>query len=264
MKISSTNILLGITALSLIGCGMEPNQDLETLSLDAESGPFILVGDRETLLKKTTDDSSTLTAGSEKCELPAGTKVLLQADPQPEGSHFLVNTKEMLPNCGFSKGYVYRPHIAKSSAKALFSANVSAFLDTIGYAEGTGDRYDYMYTHKVFYSYAGHPRQLQCSYGLCSDAAGRYQFLSTTWDAMRRKLSLPDFSPESQDRAAVQLIKDVGCYSSVVNIDGPNSFSRAAYCVSGQWASFPGSPYGQRTHSASHLYSKFKAFLNRY
>lgn len=264
MKISSTHILAGIAALSLIGCGVDPTQDLETQSLDADTEPFILVGDEATVLKKTTADSTTLTEGSEKCYLPAGTRVALQLDPQSEGSHFLINTKEMLPNCGFSKGYVYRPHIEKSSAKSLFSANVRAFLDTIGYAEGTGDRYDYMYTHKVFYSYAGHPRQLQCSYGLCSDAAGRYQFLSTTWDGMRRKLGLPDFSPESQDRAAVQLIKDVGCYSSVVNIDGPNSFSRAAYCVSGQWASFPGSPYGQRTHSASHLYAKFKAFLNRY
>jgi muramidase (phage lysozyme) len=264
MKINSTHILAGLAAVSLIGCGVEPTQDLEIQSLDAESEPYILIGNQDTVLKKTTADSSTLTDGSEKCELPAGSKVALQLDPQPEGSHFLVNTKEMLANCGFSKGYVFRPHIAKSSAKALFSANVSAFLDTIGYAEGTGDRYDYMFTHKVFYSYAAHPRQLQCSYGLCSDAAGRYQFLSTTWDGMRRKLGLPDFSPESQDRAAVQLIKDVGCYSSVVNIDGPNSFSRAAYCVSGQWASFPGSPYGQRTHSSSHLYGKFTAFLKRY
>ncbi|MBM3380964.1 MAG: glycoside hydrolase [Betaproteobacteria bacterium] len=170
----------------------------------------------------------------------------------------------MLPGCGFSKGYVFREHVSKSSAKILFTVNVSAFLDTIAYAEGTGDRYDYMYTHKVFYSYSGHPRQIQCSYGLCSDAAGRYQFLSTTWDAMRRKLGLTDFSPTSQDRAAVQLIKDVGCYNLVVNINGFETFSRAAYCVSGQWASFPGSPYGQPKRSSSHLYGKFSKFLERY
>lgn len=264
MKISATRILAGVAALGLIGCGTEPTQGVDTLSLAEETEAFILVGQQGTFLKKTTADSTTLAEGSEKCQLPAGLKVALQLDPAPEGSHFLVNTKEMLPNCGFSKGYVYRPHISKSSAKTLFSANVSAFLDTIGYAEGTGDRYDYMYTHKVFYSYAAHPRQLQCSYGLCSDAAGRYQFLSTTWYAVARRAGVMDFSPESQDRAAVQLIKDVGCYSAVVNIDGPNTFSRAAYCVSGQWASFPGSPYGQRTHSASHLYGKFKAFLERY
>jgi lysozyme len=81
---------------------------------------------------------------------------------------------------------------------------------------------------------------------------------------MRRKLGLTDFSPASQDKATVQLIKDVGCYNHVVNINGPETFSRAAYCVSGQWASFPGSPYGQPKHSSSHLYGKFTKFLERY
>ncbi|MEN9528926.1 MAG: hypothetical protein RI932_799 [Pseudomonadota bacterium] len=263
MKHLSLLTTLTTVPLVLAACGQAQDDTSSAFTNSADEASYMLVGSN-TFLKKTTDDSSKLDAGSEKCEIPAGTKVLLQSDPSIEGAHFLVNTKEMLPGCGFSKGYVFREHIKQTSAKTLFSANVSAFLDTIGYAEGTGDRYDYMYTHKVFYSYAGHPRIIQCSYGLCSDAAGRYQFLSTTWDAMRRKLGLSDFSPTSQDRAAVQLIKDVGCYNLVVNINGPETFSRAAYCVSGQWASFPGSPYGQPRHSSSHLYGKFSKFLERY
>lgn len=265
MKTSAVKkFLLGSAILILTACGQGQELTSDTLASSEDGGPFILVGQTNTLLKKTAVDSSELSVGSEKCNLPAGSKILLQSHPEAEGSHLLVNTKEILPGCGFSKGYVFRAHIEKSSLRVIFSATVSAFLDTIGYAEGTGDRYDYMFTHKVFYSFAAHPRQIQCSYGLCSDAAGRYQFLSTTWDAMRRKLGLPNFSPESQDRAAVQIIKDVGCYGLVANIDGPNSFSRAAYCVSGQWASFPGSPYGQPRHSSSHLYSKYQAFLQRY
>lgn len=261
---TSLSLLTTTTLLLATACGQsnELTSDIQTNATESES--YVLIGNKSTFLKKTTDDSSKLDAGSEKCEIPAGTNLLLQTDPVIEGSHYLVNTQEMLPGCGFSKGYIFREHVQKSSAKVLFSATVSAFLDTIGYAEGTGDRYDYMFTHKVFYSYAGHPRQIQCSYGLCSDAAGRYQFLSTTWDAMRRKLGLTDFSPQSQDRAAVQLIKDVGCYSLVANINGPETFSRAAYCVSGQWASFPGSPYGQPKHSSSHLYGKYQKFLERY
>lgn len=259
-----SSILAAASVFALAACGQAGETESDALSLTESDEAFIIIGSNSTFLKKTTADSSTLDLGSEKCVIPAGAKILLQGDPSYEGSHFLVNTKAMLPDCGFSKGYVFRAHVSNSSSKNLFPENVSAFLDTIGYAEGTGDRYDYMYTHKVFYSYAGHPRQIQCSYGLCSDAAGRYQFLSTTWDAMRRKLGLPDFSPESQDRAAVQLIKDVGCFSAVASIDGPNTFSRAAYCVAGQWASFPGSPYGQPRYSAGHLYGKYQQYLQRY
>jgi muramidase (phage lysozyme) len=261
-RLSKIQVILPL--LSLTACGDVGISTSEPLTNAQESETFIKTGESSTFLKKTTADSSSLTAGSEKCVIPANTKILLRSDPEADGSHLRVDTSELLPNCQFSKGYVFRPHIAASSLKSLFSANVSAFLDTIGYAEGTGDAYNYMFTHKVFYGYSDHPRIIQCSYGLCSDAAGRYQFLSTTWDALRRKQGLSDFSPDNQDRAAVQLIKDVGCYSSVLNINGPETFSRAAYCVSNQWASFPGSPYGQPRHSASHLYSKFVKFLERY
>lgn len=64
---------------------------------------------------------------------------------------------------------------------------VQAFLDTIASAEGTAspDGYRIQYTGTKFASFQDHPREIKCGrrYGkkLCSDAAGRYQFLSTTW-----------------------------------------------------------------------------------
>jgi muramidase (phage lysozyme) len=262
----SLNLLPTLITASLLlaSCGQNTADKSESFSNSNTDTPFVLIGAMPTFLKKTPDDSSKLNSGSGKCAISAGTKLLLQSDPTTDGAHLIVNTEQVLAGCGFSKGYIYRPHVERSSVKLLFSPTVSAFLDTIGYAEGTGDRYDYIYTHKVFFSYNGHPRDLQCSAGLCSDAAGRYQFLSTTWDGIRKRLGLSDFSPPSQDRAAVQLMKDVGCYKFVENINGPETFSRAASCVSGQWASFPSSQYGQKKYSSSHLYEKFRKFMERY
>ena len=56
-----------------------------------------------------------------------------------------------------------------------------------------------MFTHKRFDGFGDHPRQLQSGGGYTSDAAGAYQFLSTTWDGARNALGLQDFSPASQE-----------------------------------------------------------------
>lgn len=53
-----------------------------------------------------------------------------------------------------------------------------------------------------FTSFADHPGPGREGH---SSAAGRYQFIYSTWKSAQRALGLPDFSPESQDRAAVWL-----------------------------------------------------------
>jgi muramidase (phage lysozyme) len=91
---------------------------------------------------------------------------------------------------------------------------VKAFLDTIATAEGTAspDGYHIQYTGAKFASFSDHPRELKCGrrHGkkLCSDAAGRYQFLSTTWDRFAKKFSVKDFSPHNQDLMAIELIRE--------------------------------------------------------
>lgn len=253
-----------LSAFALAACGQagEPS-----LALTAESGSvesFVMIGSQDTFLKKTTADSATLVLNEEKCVLPAGSKMRLQTQPSPEGSHLLVSATEMRPECKFSRGYIFRAHVYKSSLKTIFSANMMAFLDTIAYAEGTNTSYDYIFSFVKFYSFAGHPRRTICSGGYCSDASGRYQIKSTTWDEVRRNLGLTDFSPESQDRAAVQLIKWRGGYDDVERIVGMTDFDNAAYTVRYEWASFPHSPYGQPTHSVSALWTKFKEYKARY
>ncbi|MEY4064699.1 MAG: hypothetical protein RIR26_907, partial [Pseudomonadota bacterium] len=155
-RLSKFQVIIPLFALT--ACGGAGIAASDSLTNSQEGEAFIKTGDASTFLKKTTADSSNLSAGSEKCVIPANTKIVLRSDPLSDGSHLLVDTEELLPGCEFSKGYVFRPHVAASSLRSLFSANVSAFLDTIGYAEGTGDEYNYMFTHKIFYSYSDHPR----------------------------------------------------------------------------------------------------------
>lgn len=98
---------------------------------------------------------------------------------------------------------------------------VKAFLDTIAAAEGTAaaDGYYTQYTGTKFASFTDHPREMRCGrrYGkkLCSDAAGRYQFLSTTWDRFAKKFGVKDFSPENQDLMAIELIRERGALGDI-------------------------------------------------
>lgn len=138
------------------------------------------------------------------------------------------------------------------SARSLDDVKVMAFLDLIAWAEGTGDRYDIQFTGTSFTGDT-HPRQIRCSDGLCSDAAGRYQFLSTTWDG----LGLPDFSPANQDKGAIALLKSSGAYDLILSGD-----IKGAVCKAGPvWASLPCNDYNQPQKSTADLKAKYAEFL---
>jgi muramidase (phage lysozyme) len=117
---------------------------------------------------------------------------------------------------------------------------VKAFLDTIATAEGTAaaDGYRTQYTGTKFVSFSDHPRELKCGrrYGkkLCSDAAGRYQFLSTTWDRFAKKFGVKDFSPQNQDLMAIELIRERGALGDVEAGRLEPAFKKLAYI----WPSF--------------------------
>ncbi len=141
------------------------------------------------------------------------------------------------------------------AAKNLDNAKVLAFLDLIAWAEGTGDRYDLQYTGSSFSGNA-HPRQIKCdAAGLCSDAAGRYQFLSPTWDG----LGLPDFSPANQDKGAIALLKYSGAYDLILTGD-----IEGAVCKAGPiWASLPCNSYNQPQKNTADLKAKYAEFLEK-
>lgn len=130
-------------------------------------------------------------------------------------------------------------------------SNLTAFLDTISYSEGTydvgDDGYNVLVGGGLFTDYNDHPRQRIWlpKLGVYSTAAGRYQILARFYDAYKKMLDLPDFSPASQDAIATQMIKEHGGLSLLAE----GNFDGACLRCATVWASFPGAGYGQHENS---------------
>lgn len=126
------------------------------------------------------------------------------------------------------------------------NANLNAFLTLIRTGEGTlgPDGYRTLYGGDLFESFADHPRVKVKAGKWTSSAAGAYQFLAKTWDALvAQHPELNDFSPASQDAGAVYLIKGRSAYDDVI----AGRFRSAILKCNKEWASLPLSPYGQPT-----------------
>jgi muramidase (phage lysozyme) len=140
--------------------------------------------------------------------------------------------------------------------------NQKAFLDMIAMSEGTKGKGDDGYNMIVnpggfFNSYADHPRVLvKVSDTLSSTAAGRYQLLARFYDYYKGMLKLPNFSPTSQDAIALQQIKECGALDAIESGDIPTAIKKCSHI----WASFPGSPYGQPTHTVGALLAAYASF----
>lgn len=78
-----------------------------------------------------------------------------------------------------------------------------------------------------------------------TSAAGAYQFLGSTWDDVSGKLGLPDFGPQSQDLAALELMRRNGSLPHVL----AGNFDQAVKKDGKTWASLPSSPYAQPKRS---------------
>jgi lysozyme len=144
-----------------------------------------------------------------------------------------------------------------SAPNQLEEQNVSAFLWTVRVSEGTDsiDGYSMLVGGGHFDSFADHPRVLVelPNLGIKSSAAGAYQILRRTWDGLRDKLGLVDFSPASQDAAAVELIRQRGALADV----RAGRFADAIDKCKKEWASLPGAGYGQRENSLARLQDAF-------
>ncbi len=140
----------------------------------------------------------------------------------------------------------------ETAVKNYPDKNVQAFLKMIRFAEGTDgvNGYRTMFTGKLFdNNYIEHPNINNCYGSLCSTAAGAYQFLYKTWKELKAKLELKDFSPYSQDLAAIELLRRRGALDYVKQ----GNFELAVQAVNKEWASMPGSPYGQPTKDITEL-----------
>ncbi|EON9597395.1 glycoside hydrolase family 104 protein [Escherichia coli] len=138
-----------------------------------------------------------------------------------------------------------------------------AFLDMIAYSEGTDngrqptkDRgYDVIVGGKLFSDYSKHPGvYVKLNAKLTSSAAGRYQVLEKFAKHYMKQLGLPDFGPASQDKIALQLIREC---KALADIDEGRIHEAIHKCRS-RWASLPGAGYGQHEQKIEKLIDVFK------
>ena len=123
-------------------------------------------------------------------------------------------------------------------------AKTQKFLDFIGNSEGAD--YNTIVGGGKFNSYSQHPNVvgLRTAEGP-STAAGKYQILNSTYKDVAPKIGVNDFSPESQDRIALELIKRAGALEDVQSGNYQNAIKK----LGGTWASLPSSQYSQPKRS---------------
>lgn len=156
---------------------------------------------------------------------------------------------------------------AEELAGYLSNPNVQKVLRVIGQAEGTvgekiADPYRIAFGGGTFDSLDSHPNTLTAftqtdGKANKSSAAGAYQFLKPTWDDVSSKLGLKDFSPRSQDIAALELINRAGALQDVLKGDTSAAFSK----LGGTWASLPSSPYAQPKRSPGFIEQALNAVI---
>jgi muramidase (phage lysozyme) len=159
---------------------------------------------------------------------------------------------------------------------ALQNPNVRAFLRMLRHGEGTSsdDGYRVMFGggHLVGLDgqpgtaddFADHPRRaITRKLGgkpITSTAAGAYQFLSRTWDGLVAQYGFADFSPTNQDLGATALIKGRRALDDVI----AGRFEQAVVKCNREWASLPGSPYGQPVVTMARARQEYEAHGGSY
>lgn len=147
---------------------------------------------------------------------------------------------------------------------AEISPVARALLETIAGPESAGD-YNVIYGGSQFSDYGDHPRTPIMitsgpNKGKYSTAAGKYQFLGSTWDDQASKLGLKDFSPASQDAAAWNLAQEEYKRNTGRSLEADllaNDLSRIPSSLRNQWTSLPGGiEQGITSNAFSNAYAR--------
>ena len=112
---------------------------------------------------------------------------------------------------------------------SMSTANLNAFLAVLRAGESS-NQYNALYGGGTFSDYSKFP---VWSGKDNSHAAGAYQFEPATWAQFQASLDLPDFSPASQDKAAVGLLMQQNAYTAACNGD----ISTCMQNLTGIWTS---------------------------
>lgn len=134
--------------------------------------------------------------------------------------------------------------------QAYANPNVRKFLDLIAQAEGVKHGYNTMFGNERFSNLSTHPNVRkafkqtdgQTNY---TTAAGRYQFLNSTWNNLAKRYGFRDFSPQAQDLGAIALIAGRGALDDVLKGDWQAAIQKTGK----EWASLPSSTYKQGKRS---------------
>jgi muramidase (phage lysozyme) len=138
------------------------------------------------------------------------------------------------------------PAKSSSYSRSQEDANIQGYLANLSKAEKAD--YNTIVGGGTFEDYSKHPGVVGVTTKEGpSTAAGRYQITKTTYDQYAKKLGITDFSPESQDKIALELIKDNNALEDVKKGD----YQSANAKLGGVWASLPSSKYNQpkRSHT---------------
>ena len=129
------------------------------------------------------------------------------------------------------------------SGTSVSMTNWEPLKSTVALSEGTLNEdgtiaYNKFYGGGQFNSFDKHPGIVNTTASGSSAAAGGFQFLPGTWNGVAAKLKLPDFSPASQDKAAIQLVKDrdVDPFAKITTL---SQFKNTLHKLSPEWAGIP-------------------------
>jgi muramidase (phage lysozyme) len=135
-------------------------------------------------------------------------------------------------------------------------------LRVIRFAEGTErggpDSYRVMFGGGLAPDLKRHPDKVIKGGKYSSAAAGAYQFMPSTWEAQAKALGLSDFGQQSQDLAAVNLMRNRLMPIGGLSVLEKEGFSpRVSAALAREWASLPTekgvSYYGQPVKKLSDL-----------
>ena len=170
----------------------------------------------------------------------------------------------LLPQLGGSQG----AQVWSQSGAQLYAMTPQrrALLNTIRYAEGTwrdgsATGYHVLYGGAEFGDLSRHP-EITVRHRYTSAAAGAYQFLPGTWKEAASELRLRDFSPTSQDQAALYLVERRGALD---DLDARGLDRTVLAKLAPEWASLPtaqgSSHYGQPVRHNAELLRFYRAQL---
>lgn len=124
--------------------------------------------------------------------------------------------------------------------------NIAAFLKLLRWCEHyphepNDNNYKTMYGGEKLANLDDHPRRTVTKWGKTSSAAGAYQITQATFDDYQKKLGLKDFSAESQDKIALQIIKEKGVLEMIKEGNAKDAINH----LNRRWTSLPGGKHSR-------------------